>query len=98
LDHRLKINTALNPEFLRKNTADGREKKKKKENNGGGTRNLLSLPGENEDNDGWGDGINEGAMAELILGVSHDQSRFAPGSTTILTLVDRPLLDADGEG
>ena len=65
---------------------------------GGGARNLPFLPGDNEVNDGWGDGINEGAMAELILGVSHDQSRFAPGSTTILTLVDRPLLDADGEG
>jgi hypothetical protein len=64
----------------------------------GGTRNLLSLPGDNEDNNGWGDGNNEGAMAEPILRVSHDRSRFAPGSTTKLTLVNRPLLDADGDG
>ncbi len=44
--------------------ADGREKKKKKVDKGGGARNLLSLPGDNEDNDGWGDGDNEGATAE----------------------------------
>ncbi len=79
--------------------ADGREKKKKKEDKGGGgTRNLLSLPGDNKDNNGWGDGNNKGAMAEPILRVSHDQSCFAPGSTTILTLVDRPLLDANCNG
>jgi hypothetical protein len=29
-------------------------------------------------------------MAEPILRVLHDQSRFAPGSTIILTLVNRP--------
>jgi hypothetical protein len=51
--------------------ADGREKKKKKEDKGGGTRNLLSLPGDNEDNDGWGNGNNEGVTAEPILRVSY---------------------------
>ncbi len=61
-------------------------------------RNLLSFPGDNEDNNEWGDGNNKGATAEPILRVSHDQSRFAPGSTTILTLVDHLLLDADGNG
>jgi hypothetical protein len=77
--------------------ADGREKKKKEEEKRGGRRNLLSLLGDNKDNCGWGEDNNKGAMAEPILRVSHDQSHFAPGSTRILTLVDRPLLDADGD-
>jgi hypothetical protein len=64
----------------------------------GGTRNLLSLPGDNEDNNGWGDGNNKGAIVELIVRVSHDQSCFAPGSTTILTLVDRPHLEPTATG
>jgi hypothetical protein len=65
---------------------------------GGGARILLSLPGDDEDDDGWGDDNDEGAMAYPILRVSHDQFRFAPRSTMILTLVDRPLLDADATG
>jgi hypothetical protein len=39
---------------------------------GGGTRNLLSLPGDDKDNDGWGDHEDEGATAEPILRVLHD--------------------------
>ncbi len=64
----------------------------------GGARNLLSLPRDNKDNDGWGDNNNKGATAEPILRVLHDQSCFAPGSMGILTLVDRPLLDTNGNG
>ncbi len=77
------------------NAADGREKKKKEKDKGGGTRNLLSLPRDDKD-DEWGDDNNEGATAEPILRVLHDQSCFVPGSMTILILVDRPLLDANG--
>jgi hypothetical protein len=65
---------------------------------GDGTRNLLSLPGDNKDNDGWGDGNNKGATLEPILRVLHDQSHFVPGSTMIFTLVNHPLLDANFDG
>jgi hypothetical protein len=65
---------------------------------GDGTRNLLSLPGDNKDNDGWGDGNNKDTTLEPILRVSHDQSHFVPGSMMILTLVDHPLLDANFDG
>ncbi len=64
----------------------------------GGARNLLSLPGDHKDNDGWGDDDDQGATADPILRVSHNQSRFMPGSLRTLTLIDCPLLDADGDG
>ncbi len=60
-------------------------------------RNLLSLAGDNEDNNGWGDGNKKDAMVELILRVLHDQSHFAPGFMMILILVNCPLLNANGD-
>ncbi len=45
---------------------------------------------------GGGGGNNKAATAELILRVLHNQSRFALRSMTIPTLVDHPLLEADG--
>ncbi len=75
-----------------------RRRRRRRRIRGGGTRNLLSLPEDNKDNDGGGGGDNEGATPEPILSVSHDQSCFAPGSTTILTLVDRPLPEANDNG
>ena len=56
--------------------------------------NLLSLPGDNnEDNK---KGREKGAGP--ILRVSHDPSRFASRSTMVLTLVNRPLLLLLGRG
>jgi hypothetical protein len=76
--------------------AHGWEKKKKKEDKVGGGQGASSpSPGMTKMTT---DGGNEGATAEPILRVSHNQSSFAPMSTTILTLVDHPLLDANGDG
>ncbi len=53
--------------------ANGWEKKKKEEEDrGGGVRNLLSLPGDDEDNYGCGYNNDEGMTVELILRVLND--------------------------
>ncbi len=57
-------------------------------------RSLLSLPKDNNNSEEEGGGEGTGP----ILRVSHHSSCFAPGSNTVLTLVNRPLLLLPGRG
>jgi U4/U6.U5 tri-snRNP-associated protein 1 len=81
----------------------GMKKRKRKKRVGGNnnTNNLLSIPGIDEEYDESGGMIGEGMEGkkrqEAKLRVKHDVSDFVSGSTTILTLVDRDILDNDND-